>query len=234
VQDERLFSCIPQPCDILKAVTLIDDYGMVDTLYDEHRCLRRLAAGEDAWSEFLELFGGFTHNELARMDVLPGHDREDILQEILIRLLRHDCAIIKRHLAEYASTPFWYVLRTIIKTCRINSLRSGRRWRELEALDDEPMLDAVSNNELANDPALRVYRDVRLTCLLQDLAQPDRKGKNFQMLYLRFVEDESVSNIAGRLRLSPNAVTQRLKHCLKRGKARLQSAGIELKEASDG
>jgi DNA-directed RNA polymerase specialized sigma24 family protein len=207
---------------------------MVDSLYNEHRCLRRLAAGEDAWPEFLDLFGSFIYNELARMDVLPGHDREDILQAILIRLLGHDCIIIKRHLAAYAETPFWYVLRTIIKTCRITSLRQNRRWRELAALDDEPELNSADLNELTDDPALRLNRDMRLTCLLQDLAQPDRKGENFQILYLRFIEDESVSNIAGRMRLSPNAVTQRLRHCLKRGKARLKGYGVELKEASDG
>lgn len=191
---------------------------MTEPLSTEHSCLQRLRAGEDAWPEFLDLFGGLMYWEVAKHGVIAGHDRDDLLQDVALKLMAHDWAIVQRHLENHSEMTFSLVLRTIIRSCLINMWRRNKRWREMAQLDDEPQLDEIAAPTWACNPAQSVYRDVRLMCWLQDLAGSDRDGRNYRILYLRFIEDESVTDIAGMLGLSANAVTQRIRECLKRGR----------------
>lgn len=199
---------------------------MSHSLPDEHQCLRRLAAGADAWPEFLDLFGVFTYSELAGYGIAAGHDRDDLLQEIACKLMHNEWAILRRHLAVYPDVTFRIVLRTIIRSCLVNLWRRNKRWRALEVLADEPVVDELIDTNWATDPALAVYREVRLACLLQEIAGQDRDGRNYQILCLRIIEGESVIKIAGRLGLSANAVSQRLRECLQRGRRRLGAARL--------
>jgi RNA polymerase sigma factor (sigma-70 family) len=188
------------------------------SLIIEQSCLRRLRAGEDAWPEFLDLFGELMYWEVAKYGICAGHDRDDLLQDIALKLMAHDWAIVARHLDHHAEMTFTIVLRTIIRSCMVNMWRRNKHWRETEQLEDEPPLADIIPCAWASDPALAVYRDVRLMCLLNDLAGNDRDGRNFRILLLRFVEHESVIDIAREMGLSANAVTQRIRECLKRGR----------------
>jgi RNA polymerase sigma factor (sigma-70 family) len=195
-------------------------------LTTERSCLQRLRAGADAWPEFLDLFGDFMYWEVAKYGINAGHDRDDLLQDIALKLMAHDWAIVRRHLEHHAEMTFLLVLRTIIRSCMVNMWRRSRRWREMEQLDAEPRLDEIMPAAWAGDPAAAVYRDVRLMCLLHDLAGSDRDGRSFRILFLRFVEGESVIDIARELGLSANAVTQRIRECLKRGRRALGTEAL--------
>jgi RNA polymerase sigma factor (sigma-70 family) len=199
---------------------------MPAVLADEHRCLRRLIAGADAWPEFLDLFGAFIYKELAQFGLYAGHDRDDLLQELACKLIAREWAILQRHLSAYEDVSFRLVLRTIIRSCLVNHWRRNKRWQALEALADEPSAAELIDTSWAADPALAAYRDVRLMCLLHDIAGLDRDGRNYRILFLRIIEGESVIEIAGRLGLSANAVSQRLRECLRRGRIRLDASKL--------
>ena len=188
------------------------------SLIKEQSCLRRLCAGEDAWPQFLDLFGELMYWEVAKCGITAGHDRDDLLQDIACKLLSHDWAIVRRHLEHHAEMTFVIVLRTIIRSCVVNMWRRNKRWSETQLLEDEPPLEDILPSAWACDPATAVYREIRLMCLLSELAGGDRDGRNFRIMLLRFVEDKSVIDIAREMDISANAVTQRIRECLKRGR----------------
>ena len=70
--------------------------------------------------------------------------------------------------------------------------------------------------EWARDPAQNTERSQRLLSLLKQVSGSDENTMIYRMLYLRFVEQESVNSIARRLGMKPNTVTQRIRYYIKK------------------
>lgn len=178
----------------------------------ENSCLAALCAGRDAWEEFLDLFDITLYCEFAALGIRPGAQRDDLLQELALKLLAHDWRIVRRHLAADHGCSFQAILRTVVRSIVIDEWRREQRWRQLADLADEAAPAELLNNVWALDPAEAYYRETRLASILAGVVRRDRRADAFQLLYLRYVEGLPVNVIAGRLGLAPNAVSQRLRY----------------------
>jgi len=186
-------------------------------LQAEWSCLDALTRGEDAWPRFMDLFGAFLFGELGRLEIGPGHDRDDLLQELALKLMASDWQIIRRHLDKHRGTTFRAVLRTVIRSIVVDEWRKKKRWRNQLPLDPEPSPAELLDSTWAEDPARALYRETRLICLLWQIIGNFTNVEVFRILYLRFVEGKSVTDIAGEIGVSPNTVSQRIRYYRQRG-----------------
>jgi RNA polymerase sigma factor (sigma-70 family) len=182
-------------------------------LYDEHRCLRRLCQGQDVWKEFLGQFGKFIYCELAKHGFPDGPDRDDLIQEITVKLISNNFAVIRRHLAAKTDFSFKAVLRTVVYSVVCNEWsRRRRRGASSADIDAHPMAKAIFERRWADNPARQLYRDVRLNCLLQQVVGHSGNSRAFFILFHRYAEGLAVNEIAEQMEMSPNAVSQQLRY----------------------
>jgi len=188
-------------------------------LNEERRCLRCLCAGEDQWPWFMRLFERFIYGELSKYSIRPGPERDDLAQEVALKLVNHDFAVLRRHLESDSGYSFKAVLRTVIYSVVCNEWQRRKRYELPVDLAEHPAAGEIFRREWADNPARRLYREVRLTCLLQQVVGGAGKSKAFSILVLRFVEELPVNEIAAQLEMAPNAVSQQLRYYRKKLRA---------------
>ena len=195
-----------------------------DLLAKEISCLVALCSGKDAWPRFLDLFGEVIYCELAVRGIKAGPLRDDLLQELAFKLMRHEWRIVRSFLARQTGLSFKVVLRAAIRSTIVDDWRRTRRWRSVALLDGE-IAKLPQGTEMHGDPAAELERQTRTACLMQQLAGGRAGRENYEILMLRYVDGLCVIEIAQELGLQANAVSQRLHNCRERLK-RLYGAAV--------
>lgn len=101
--------------------------------------LQRCLAGEArAWEEWIGRFGPVIHRSVARAmrrytGSAPGDDTSDATQEVLLRLLRDDCRLLRTYDPSRARLETW--LAVVSHSTTVDLLR--RRRLKLVALEEE-------------------------------------------------------------------------------------------------
>ncbi len=182
---------------------------------EEAACLHALAAGRDAWQQFIRIYGSVINAEFARKQIYCKHTQADLLQELALKLVSHDCIIIRRFLERNTGLSFCAVLRPMITSIVIDEWRRWSHWRKIAFCEDEPTLRQLSAVKTDGDPALEIYREMRLISLLLKVCGTANK-QGFLTMYLRFIDELPVELIGTRLGVSANAVSQRIAYYLKK------------------
>lgn len=184
----------------------------------EQACLKSLCSGEDAWSEFWALFGHIIAAEVGSFDGKLESLVDDVFQVLVLKLMAGRFQILRRHLSQSPQRSFGALLRKIVRNLLIDELRRMRRRGETDLYGGE--LRALGNLLPAtrNRPKPVEARDTVIT-LFEAVAGSDRNSPGFQILYLRFLEGESVISIAEATGLKPNAVSQRIRYYLQKIRA---------------
>lgn len=98
--------------------------------------LRALARGEDAWREFLDMFGPFIlhilKEDYALYEEYDRHSREDVLHDVYLRAAKYAGKLSR---SETTASSYKGYLRRIIKTVMSNNGRILRRWRREVSLE---------------------------------------------------------------------------------------------------
>ena len=175
----------------------------------EESCLRALIAGKDAWPDFIGIYSRFIYSELIKRQITNQQDQADLMQELALKLVSHDCVVIRRFLERASGFSFSAVLRPMIASIVIDEWRRGKRWCDVLLCEDEPTLQQLCRSDGDGDPAMELYREMRITSLLLKACGPSNR-QCFLTMYLRYVDDLNVNQIGARLGLSANAVSQRL------------------------
>lgn len=173
--------------------------------------LRALAAGHDRWPQFWQEFGKVILAEIKKYGVTNQQQREDLYQDLATKLISHDYLVIRSYLENDMGLPFSALLRTVIKSIVIDDWRRRRRWSRV-LLDGS--VEWAGNNgclEGTDDPAGVLHRKTRLICLLGSLSDRLKDPSAFHIMYLRYLQENSVNSIAEHVGISPNAVSQRLR-----------------------
>lgn len=179
-------------------------------------CLRSIVAGQDAWPEFWELTGRIILTELHRLGINLEFERDDILQDIALVLLRDDCRFIREHLEHHQHEPFSAYLRITARHTAINYLRKQKRAVSIEYFDGVPADSLESKSKWGMNPSISLEEQLALKALLEQSTGGRGNQLGYQIMYLRFVERASVNQIAERLRMQPNSVSQRIRYYLQR------------------
>jgi DNA-directed RNA polymerase specialized sigma24 family protein len=199
----------------------------------EQACLEALIAGRDAWPEFWRMYGRLILWELRVLGITAPEEQQDLYHDLVLKLLDHDCRVLRDYLAAPQQDSFRALLRVITRHQGISRLRRPSRSRELPLLDAiaPPAAAQDTAAEWAGDPAQRYEAEQLLKALLKQAAGGAENSEGYRIMHLRFCLQLSVNLIAAQMKLKPNAVTQRIRHYLKR--LRLEY-GIALREHGDG
>lgn len=192
-----------------------DNPEYIDKLANENACLRALTAGEDDWPRFMQLFGKCIYIELTLHGVPAGDQRDDILQELALRLMEHDWRIIRRFIKRDLGYSFKALLRKVINAAVQNYRRRHRNWNQKVALESTQFDRAQDHG----DPARIAENKARESALLLKVIGDNDNQEAYRILYLRFIEGESVNDIARELESTPNAISQRLRYYRQRARA---------------
>lgn len=176
----------------------------------ERECLTQLAAGVDAWPQFWSIFGGLIMWELGRFEIAQGALRDDFFQELALKLMRSNFSVIRRHLAEPRVESFGPLLRVIVRHLVISHLRRSFVKLECELASDGDGTRLKADQSWARDPAVAEEDRRAVVQLIRQTVGEGEDSVPFRIMYLRFVDRESVSSIAARFGLTPNAVSQRI------------------------
>ncbi len=180
----------------------------------ENKCLHSLVEGEDAWSLFMELFGKCMFIELAMHRIFAGPERDDILQEVAVRLMEHDWRVVRRYIKRDMGFSFKSLLCKVVNSSVQNYRRKHKNWNTRVEFDNS--LSNRPNKD--SDPAKLVETKMTESALLSKVIGSNENREAYRILYLRFIEGESVKDIARELDSTPNAVSQRLRYYRKRVK----------------
>ena len=190
---------------------------------NERECLVGLVEGEDEWGKFWDLFGRLVLYELKRFDIVSGSYQEDIFQDLALLLMRNEHQVIRQYLECPRCESFAGLLRVMVRNLAITYLRRHRLWSRITQTTAEAAPFQDETGEWARDPAQNTERSQRLLALLKQVSGSDENTMIYRMLYLRFVDQESVNTIARRLGMKPNTVTQRIRYYIKK----LREAQVE-------
>jgi RNA polymerase sigma factor (sigma-70 family) len=172
----------------------------------ELRCLNLLVAGKDAWREFYALYGHFMAIQLRESGVDRPQDREDVYQDVVLKLLGDERRVLRRFLEADSGLSFSTLLRTVVRSAVIDRYRRARFWRNAWFFPSSEVPHAGHSG-----PERDLLREVRLHCMFTSLAQRMKDQTVYQVLSLRYITGNSVNGIAVEMGLSPNAVSQRLR-----------------------
>lgn len=181
-------------------------------LVRELTCLQALLNGDDAWDEFWDLFSVAAIRELALLPI-PAELRQDVLQNLVAKLLASRCQPIRDYLTNPQRASFKCLLRVMVRCCGIDLLRRAKAKHEIPLVHAE--LPVRAAEAWGGDPDRHHAQESQLTELLRHAAgNADKAG--FTIMYLRFVEGYSVLEIARKLKMRENTVTQRIRYYLQR------------------
>jgi RNA polymerase sigma factor (sigma-70 family) len=152
--------------------------------------------------------------ELKQMSIPPGPIREDILQDVVLKLIANENRAVRRFLANPQSTSFAAYLRVVVKNAALTHLKLIHRLEGTSELHEETVEYSQNSQEWSQDPAIRLERNVSLDSRLLAVTGNDRSSEAYQILYLRFVDNQQVNVIARKLGMKPNTVSQRIKYYL--------------------
>lgn len=156
---------------------------------------------EDAWPRLATVVLSVTNRILGRWGALSRDDREDISQTIIVRLQSQKGL----HQIRSAASPEGY-LGVMIRHAAIDLLRR----REAE----RSVLAAVVEDSLSTLPQARSFHPghtSRLAEVLRALSPTD-----LDLLEMRYIEQQSVGEIASHLNVKYAAAAQRLFRLLRR------------------
>ena len=200
---------------------------------EEWRCLRQLLAGADAWPRFWDLFGRVILAELKQLGLSEPPERDDVFQELALKLLGDDLRIIRNYVSQPKRASFAALLRVVVRNLALDYLRRRERRAALPLLErdgEEGEGGAITTGGWAGDPGANL-NGKRLPELLRRVTGGNGESESYRIMYLRFVEQEDVNLIAERCGLKPNTVTQRIRYYL----AKLRDEySAELEELGDG
>ena len=181
---------------------------------EEHECLHALTTGKDAWPRFWDLFGRYIFYEMQALAIYDEQMREDIYHELVLKLLDRDFEVVRKFLAQPRQYAFTALLRVMARNKAITHLR---RQRRIVFVEDHQLLTVGGNGSgWGADPAANHEAQQLMAALLQDACPGSMNSDGFRIMYLRFVEQESVNVIAAEMRMKPNTVSQRIRYCLNR------------------
>ncbi|MBN2082501.1 sigma-70 family RNA polymerase sigma factor [bacterium] len=193
----------------------------------ELECLRELVAGWDVWPRFWQLFGAVIQGEVRKFDHYDPQLLDNVFHDLVLRLIDGDFKHIRRHLNKPHPSGFGALVRTMTRNMLIDNWRRIKRRGELELLDsDRPAGDTVSG--VPAQPAPADDTEERLRELLLNATGGDPDSIAFRILSLRFIEGESVSYIADKLAMQPNAVSHQIRYYLRKLKTHHRAELMEL------
>lgn len=172
--------------------------------------IQRLAdpADSGAWRVFAEIYIPAIHRWLRQLSIPPS-DRDDITQDIVIRVNRE----LGRNFIYDSNRSFRGWLYTLSRNVALNYFRSEKRhlrFRKqieiLEAEDPHRLSEVFSRQEFAKIICQRLLDQVRLTV----------EDQTFQAFYLSVIEEKSISQVSDQLGISLNAVAIARHRVLKR------------------
>jgi len=180
----------------------------------EADCLRRIAAGEDAWGDFWDLFGRIIEFEVNRFLGSGTEGIDDVYQNLVLKLLDRDYRIICKHLDSGSSTGFGALVRRITRNMLIDQWRTRKRKGVLDLLDFESHPEYPGSKNA--NPANHHQRNWQINELLLAAANRNKNSSTFKILFLRFVDGESVRYIAGEMGMKEDTIRHRIDYNLKK------------------
>jgi len=196
---------------------------------EEHDCLHALISGTDAWPRFWDLFGDYVFYELRALAINDEYLREDIYHELVLKLIDRDFEVMRSFLERPRQYSFTALLRVMARNKAISHLR---RQRRIVLVDDHQHFAAASDGDgWGGDPAANHEARQLLVAILHDACPGQENSEGFRIMYLRFVEQQSVNVIAAELRMKPNTVSQRIRYYLNRLRQRY---GLRITEHVSG
>lgn len=131
----------------------------------------RLLRGESqVWQEFVDRFSPVIQSAVSRTLVPRGHSDEDVadvVQDVFVRLCRHECRQLRRFDPERSSLVTW--LTIVARGSAIDWLRRTRLdERSIEAVEEPAQRDSPSFEPIDLPPSLLSPREVAVLRLLFD------------------------------------------------------------------
>ena len=105
---------------------------------EEWRCLRKLLAGADDWPRFWDLFGRLILSELKKLDLAQPPERDDVFQELALKLLSKDLHIIRTYFKAPKHESFAALLRVIVRNLALDQLRRREHFTVFSLLAKSP------------------------------------------------------------------------------------------------
>lgn len=195
---------------------------------DDTELIRRAAASdEDAFCEVIERFDGHIRSVVSRY-ASSRTDREDLRSEIVAKLLSNDRRALR--MWEPRASFGAYLATIAARHCMDWLSRRGRlpctRLSHHDGTDNDSVLEEIVPADHTCDPHHRVdawRRGEALCQAISGLSKSDRL-----VLYLRFDQELSGSDIAEFLGITHVAARQRLFRAVRRLEERLEEVCPEL------
>jgi len=160
--------------------------------------LERLRRKDDpeAWNRFVDLYSPLLF-EWTRRNGIGEADAEDLVQNVLVRLLKQMPAFERRNLGSFRSWLF-----TIARNCWHDHCRSRARQHALA-------LGAAADQQRGNDPIAELtnaeYQGYLLRRSLR-VIESDFPESTWRAFVLHVVEGRPAAEVAAMTRITPNAV----------------------------
>ncbi len=197
-------------------------------LPEEYNCLCDLIAGRDAWQQFWRLFGRFVLYELQQLQITDQQLREDIYHELVLKIIQQDYRPLRIFTDNPKQHSFAAYLRVMARHLAISHLRKQSRTVLLDP--QQICTDWTASSAWGCDPARQHTGQQFWVSLLEHVCSKSRHADGFRIMYLRYVDQESVNDIARRMRMKPNTVSQRINYYLRRLR---EEYALQLAEYSD-
>ena len=194
------------------------------------------AAGDQhqRWQRFFDAYHQVVVWTAWKHNITVAEDREDIWCELLYRLMRNDCRLIRRFLAnpDYTDTSFRTYLRTAVTNLARDLHRKATASRQTD-LPDWAELDSATATSIRTRAGLNPAREdfgSRWTSDFIDWLLPEKTSASYRVFALKALNDLSNNEVAEQLDLSVSNVAQKIHYF----KVKLISAMIGTLELTDG
>lgn len=188
---------------------IISPQSRVQELADRELIDRMLRGDGQAAEEFCRMHRYLVASVLRRFRNLSLETREDLFQEVFLRLFEHECRMLA---AWRGNSNFAGYLRRIVRNIAIDRLRALNRIPPTESIEEDD--EALSDPDASTDPSqLSELNEMRRRMLMaiQRLPPPD-----MEIVTLICVEELSYQQAADRLGITRNLVGVRLHEGKKR------------------
>lgn len=182
---------------------------------DQLDSIHAIVAGNDAWPQFWADYGKLILYEFKKYDIHQGAVRDDIFQELVLKLIKHDKRALRRFLSNSESNGFYCYLRVVLRSVISTYFRKHNKYRDYELLADGALIPNTIESDWSMDPSNTSSEFVDCERILLAVCKNNRESETFKILSLRYIDQESVTYIARKLNLKPNTVSQRIKYYLK-------------------
>ena len=172
--------------------------------------LHKLNSGSpQGWEEFSQVYSPFIHSSLLKMNI-PQELREDILQEVLMKI---HCAYQKGtsyQKGDRVQTRFRSWLSTVVKNTALNVLKQQKKHKRnipIDALTDDEIHDIA-----APDPLLEIIEQewAKHMCQLAiEKAEKHFKDKICKEIFLLAMDNVPFKEISKRFEISLSACTMK-------------------------